>query len=295
MNGASIERYDVIAATSRPLIHWAHLVQILLASTVDLNRLTGQKLDGVAVGDQLGLDGSDELYCKETVWAPLKADSRQFTMTKLLPGQDIYFAVRAINCEGKGEFSELYGPLTTGSERPPAWPVLPVRLLEVTETSARFTYTLPYSYGAPFVEAVAALERLGGPLAAEELHPETQEPHQHIARREWPLQLQAPAIEPQRVGDGKWIPGTTEAIKRCFRIEGADGQYGQWHGHAPTLTNPTNFTREGSVEGLIPGNSYRITWRTRTKEGWTELAEPVEFLTDSTVPDVPEPLTIFTA
>jgi len=294
INGAKIERYDVVAGPSHRMVRWAHLAQLLLGSTIDLDKLFGYELTGgVQVGDKRGLEGCDQLRCKEILWAPLKGDVTQFDIPRLLPGQDYYFAVRGVNCKGKGELSEIFGPVTTLAEKPE--PITPAEITEVKETSAKFIYKLPYNFGAPFVEAAAVLERWAGPLSDDEIHPETKEPHEHIAKRQWALDLSERAIEPERTGKGNWIRGTTEAIMRSYRAEGADGQFGQWHDHIPTLANPTNFAREGSIEGLIPGTYYRFTWHARTKGGWTAFAEPTEFLTESTVPDAPAPLVVFTA
>lgn len=288
-NGLKVARYDLIAGPSRRILLWSNLVQLLLGTTIDADKLFGYELvGGVECGDILGRDNLHKLRCEEVMWAPLVAETTSFKLAGLLPGQDYYFAVRAVNGRGKGEFSEIIGPFTTLADKPAELATMEV--LEVAEESCKLNFKLPYNMGAPFVEAMAVLQRIEGPLAEEELHPETQEPHAHLKGREWALDLTTKGTEPPRVGNGHWVPGTTNALLRAYRDQGAEGQFGQWNNHEPSVANPTNFGHEVIVTGLLPGTHYQVTWACRNQKGWGRFATAAPFLTEAAIPDMPKPM-----
>jgi len=200
--------------------------------------------------------------------------------------------VRTVTATGKGEFSELFGPVTTGTERPsdvaPAWAE------SVTGHECDVVFTLPYNNGLPILEATLAVTRCSGPLAVHEVHPETRECHAHIAMREVsvdPREAQRPLAAPGGP-PLRWLPGTTPALLRSYRDEGLEEDAVLSDGCAHSLGGATGRRCSVRLEDLRPGSVYRLQWACGNQLGWSDYSPESKFETSGHVPDQPETMTV---
>lgn len=294
-NGEEIIRFDVVGGSNARLLKWAVFVQLMLRTCPDPDRLFGfAPPGGLEIGDVVGQEGLDKLVYDECVFAPISALEAHFEISGLMPGQDYFFSMRALNKIGKGELSSIFGPITTRPDSPAD--VAAMELLDAAETSARVAFPLPWDSGVSITGAKFRLLRKEGPLSHLELHPETQEPHPHLEARDWPLSIKdCPLLDPAEVQEkGEWVPGTTNAILRAFQEEGAPAGRCQTRGHVLSTSAPTGFRHVVSVADLLPGTRYEIAWGCRNSIGWSSMSGFVSFQTDSMVPDTPEDLIIGT-
>merc|ERR1719188_1409145 len=218
-NGAAILRYDLVGGPSQRSIRWAHLAGCLSGTTADATRLFPN--EDTETGDKAGGEGFDEIICESLLYTALPAEETSFKLDGLLPGQSYFFMVRGVNSAGKGEFSDIVGPITTQPDKPGE--VLPAEVISVTSTTCKMAIQLPYNMGAAISEIAVTLNRTAGPLSEEELDPDTGECYDHIAGRELslaPSELEALPPEGPGPEDNEWPAGITWALLRCYQDEG---------------------------------------------------------------------------
>merc|ERR1711879_987069 len=118
-NGASIDRYDPVGGPNVRVLRWALLTTSFLETTVSSDKVfNADTIGGVEFGEIEGGNRLGDLFCDIALYAPLRAESNVYKVPNLLPGQEYYFAFRAVGGAGKGSFSDLVGPFTTRSEEP---------------------------------------------------------------------------------------------------------------------------------------------------------------------------------
>lgn len=292
-NGSPITRYDISGGSSLATLRWSFVVQTLLRTTTDVEKLFGYPAPGgLGIGDVAGAEELCKLIAGESCLALVGAESTTFSLEALLPGQDYYFTVRAINKNGKGDFSNIFGPITTRRNLPAE--VANLEILNTGQTSADFAFRLPYSCNAPIVEARVRLVRVEGPLSADEVDAHTGEPHPHLALREWAFDIKSPVLDLAEDLSGRrrlWAGGLTPALHRAFEEQGATSRHHDL-GHVPSLADPTGFRRASHVPNLRPGTRYELSWECRNACGWSSTSAPLAFHTKATVPDTPEMMLI---
>jgi len=294
-NGGEITRYEVLGGPNSRMVRWARLTQMVLATTVDSDKLFEFLIpDGLEVGERTGSKDFAELKCEECMYAAVLPNQTTFDISELLPGQDYWFAVRAVNKMGRGEFSDITGPITTYPEKPSA--IMPLAVRDTDERSCRFSFKFPYDMGAGIFEAKAQLTRTEGPLAHYEVDAATGEPHAHLASREWNLDVYSKIVsdwvDVELPKHGRGLVLVTSALERAFKEQGAEGQFHNRLDFVPSLENPTDLERLAEVDGLRPGTYYEIRWSCGSKRGWSPWSEPTKFLTEATRPDTPETMLI---
>merc|ERR1719433_1306406 len=156
--------------------------------------------------------------------------------------------IRAVNERGNGKWSPICNMLT-----PPTFPRQPekVRLETVTSTMCRVSFVMPFDNGNRIYEADLAIVRMDGPLAEEDVHPHTREPHPHHRQAlhtydPWAIPLEEEVHQPG------------EQQRFCF-----------------------------SVPKLLPGTSYQVSWACRNECGIGAFSEPESFKTKADRPDKP--------
>eukprot|EP00933_Yihiella_yeosuensis_P069851 TRINITY_DN768_c0_g1_i3.p1 TRINITY_DN768_c0_g1~~TRINITY_DN768_c0_g1_i3.p1 ORF type:complete len:243 (-),score=71.92 TRINITY_DN768_c0_g1_i3:587-1315(-) len=154
----------------------------LLDTTVDADKLYGYKTPaGVQTSCAFGAEEVGELYCKEAMSAIIEEPCKTFTLSGLVPGQDYFFVARGIADTGKGEFSEVLGPIRTLPEDPKF--AEPAEVYYVDETSCSVFLRLPFDMGSRISEVKVVLNRTGGPLAAVDYNSETGDILDHIKQQ----------------------------------------------------------------------------------------------------------------
>jgi len=292
-NGDEIIRFEVVGSCNVRAAKWARLTQLMLSTTVDLNRLDGFPLPcELELGESIGMQDLAAFKCEESFFSSVAAPKCSFDVMELLPGQDYIFCVRAVNNMGRSDFSDFLGPITTLSEKPA--PVAPVRLVEADEGSCRFAFQFPYNMGSDISEAEATLVWTAGPLAAHEMDPETGEALPHLMGQTFALDVNAAIISlwvdhphPTSVR----VHDVTAALTRTYVCQGAAAHFNRpdW---VPTRATPTGVERQASVGNLVAGTCYRIRWRCANEHGWTDWSVPTEIMTEAMRPDTPEDLFI---
>ncbi|CAJ1439540.1 unnamed protein product, partial [Effrenium voratum] len=170
-NNVDIMRYDIIGGPNERLLRWCQFACRLMDATEDADKLFGYAVkegaeEDVAIGD----DALGDIYGEECMYMPVAAPKQKCSLSRLLPGQDYYFIVRAVASSGKGEFSKVLGPCTTEKESPQKAQALELHDIELYTCSTRLR--LPFNYGSPITEVHTVLRRLDGPLALEEMDEE---------------------------------------------------------------------------------------------------------------------------
>jgi len=292
-NGEEITRFDVLGSSNYRLLKWATFVQLMLRTAPDPDKLYGYAPPGgMELGDITGTEGLDKFINEEITFSPISPYEAHFELSCLMPGQEYFFSMRALNKIGKGELSAIFGPIKTHSDSPAA--VAKLEILETTDRSARFTFPLPWNSGSTITALRFKLQRVDGPLASHEVHPETEEPHPHLASREWAMTVDDCSLLDRDALKAKygWVAGTTSAVLQAFKDEGATPGRCQTPGHVLTTADPTGFRHTSTVDNLLPGTHYEIAWACRNKYGWSEMSSYAGFETEANVPDQPGELVI---
>jgi len=189
-HGAPIQRYECLASMKKTIVAWCRMVGEKLFNTNDLDRLFGtakfleEELADASGLYEVGHESMSQLDCDEAFYAfmaPTKGTCI-YEMSALLPGMNYYFMVRGISDAGKGNWSNITGPMRTDNLYP-AKPV-PMKVESASISNAVFSFTLPYCNGVPIESARLVVRRRDGPVADHEVHPETGEVHDHVARGE---------------------------------------------------------------------------------------------------------------
>jgi len=116
-HGKQVLRYDLFAAPIAAYVRWASLSTLLLATTVDSDKVTGvdhtEPLGNAELNQETGKNAFDQLMCEQCMYIPISEEYPGFKhgsgfsayeLTGLLPGSSYFFMVRAVNCIGKGQF-----------------------------------------------------------------------------------------------------------------------------------------------------------------------------------------------
>lgn len=285
-NGVEFLRFDLIGGPNRSLVRWCQFASALLDHTEDVDKLFGYAIKEGAEPDAANCSSSfGELYCEECMYAPVVAPKQSFALSNLLPGQDYYFMARAVGTSGKGEFSQVLGPVCTDSEEPKD--VEPMELNELGIFSCSAKLWLPYDFGAPISEIHAVLRRLHGPLSPDELD-EKGEVHAHIAGKE---QRAAPEtmIFESVVADqtGPVTVGVTPALRRCFAAEQMQEDLPRRMQRTSTLKSCTGQSYKVTFEDLKPGTEYEIRWCCQNAMGRSPFSGPLVLKTNPNHPDQP--------
>jgi len=282
-NGTPVTRYDLIGGPNLRVLKWAWISTLVLGSTIDRDK---DNVGVLELGEVTGTSDFDKLVCYEALGANLDSETRSFKLDDLLPAQSFYFMVRAANKVGKGEFSDILGPLTTLPESPGE--IVAAEVWTVTSTTCKLGIMLPYNMGAPITQVTVALVRLEGPLSSEEIHPETGECHAHIASRTLTLDVMGLERRPPLVQEDRLrLAGYTSALRRSFEEEGLEVASLERSDHVSSMSSCTGQAYAFTLDDLRPGNRYQVTWSCCNSLGWSPSAEPASFLTEATVPDRP--------
>mmetsp|Transcript_91217 Transcript_91217/g.285323 ORF Transcript_91217/g.285323 Transcript_91217/m.285323 type:complete len:514 (-) Transcript_91217:47-1588(-) len=288
LNGLKATRYELIFGSSRPRMRWAQLVGLFLTTTPDTDRIFGE-LVAPELGKAIGQDAQSELVSEENLYMAIGGDTCSHTIEGLLPAQEYYFAVRVVSRNGRGEFSDLFGPVQTGTTKP--FNPMPPEAQPISHHSCRILLQLPYDCGFPILEAGLTLTRSDGPLAHHELDQETGEAQDHIARREVimdPKSLPTLDLVGASAPPGQGLAGCTEALWRSYRNEGLDPEAMKWDGCQHSSSSATGRRHIVLLENLMPGNFYRVQWCCCNKLGWSQWTLPdVRFCTEAWHPDRP--------
>jgi len=296
-NSLEVDRYDMVGGSNLQLLRWVQIAAMILNTTVDAARLFGNGLaDDIKMDRAVGIGALAGLRSEETMYSPISGSARSFAVDGLLPGQDYYFMVRTLTAAGKGEFSNILGPLSTKPEKPGA--LTQLEMTSVSELSGSLILRLPYAMGSPIIDAHVTLTRCEGPLSQSELHPETGECRDDIAGQEEDLVFHgadrvSPIVTPLTLDEvsGRWLPGTTEALCRSYEHEGLDKVALRRDGHQHTLASVTGRAYSITFGRLRPSTKYVVRWSCRNSLGDSNDCEPTLFTTDSTRPDTPAMLT----
>jgi len=290
-NGSAIVRYDLVGGASHSMLRWVQFSCILLGSTASSAKLYPD--EEAQPGERAGGETVGAIRCEELVYSGLAAEETSYRLEDLLPGQSYYFMVRGCNRAGKGDFSDIIGPLTTLPEQPGE--VVPLEVWSVTSTTCNLAFKLPYNQGSPIVEVAVTMRRTSGPLSADEVDHATGECHEHIAGREVsfkPAELKRHPAAGSGSSECAWAVGITKALNASFEDEGLDPASFRQSAHEPTLLAVTHQAYEFSFEALQPGTTYEVWWSCRNALGWSPRSQSVSFITEATVPDTPAAMLI---
>ncbi|CAJ1363406.1 unnamed protein product [Effrenium voratum] len=242
--------------------------------------------EDVAIGD----DALGDIYGEECMYMPVAAPKQKCSLSRLLPGQDYYFIVRAVASSGKGEFSKVLGPCTTEKESPQKAQALELHDIELYTCSTRLR--LPFNYGSPITEVHTVLRRLDGPLALEEMDEEGQV-HAHVAGQEHTV---APsslvAVDDASEASRRPQTGVTGALLRTFATEGFDKASCRFTSRKSSLECCTGRSYVVNFSNLRPGTEYEITWRCRNAMGQSPFSGALLVKTDPAAPDQPPPIAV---
>lgn len=290
-NGVELLRVDLIAGPNESVVRWCQFASRLMDHTDDVDKLFGYAIKEDAEPDVgAGCGSFGELYCEECMYAPVVPPKQSFTITSLLPGQDYFFMARAVGTSGKGEFSQVLGPLRTESEGPKEAETMELHDLEIFSCSASFR--LPYNFGSPIDQIHAVLRRLEGPLSLDELD-ETGEVQVHVAGQEQlgdPLQMVFQTMSADQGGTVR--EGVTRALRRCFAAEGLAEDLPRRISRTSTPSACTGQSYKVHFEGLRPGTTYEITWCCQNGVGRSPQSGPLVLTTHPAEPDQPPPVAV---
>ncbi|CAJ1393724.1 unnamed protein product [Effrenium voratum] len=282
--------------------------------------------EDVAIGD----DALGDIYGEECMYMPVAAPKQKCSLSRLLPGQDYYFIVRAVASSGKGEFSKVLGPCTTEKESPQKAQALELHDIELYTCSTRLR--LPFNYGSPITEVHTVLRRLDGPLALEEMDEEGlvwdpkwmrgvvktkptrgflwrgrrqtkketepttspgDRPEAHVAGQEHTV---APsslvAVDDASEASRRPQTGVTGALLRTFATEGFDKASCRFTSRKSSLECCTGRSYVVNFSNLRPGTEYEITWRCRNAMGQSPFSGALLVKTDPAAPDQPPPIAV---
>eukprot|EP00930_Biecheleria_cincta_P048603 TRINITY_DN3388_c0_g3_i1.p1 TRINITY_DN3388_c0_g3~~TRINITY_DN3388_c0_g3_i1.p1 ORF type:complete len:2312 (-),score=361.26 TRINITY_DN3388_c0_g3_i1:366-7250(-) len=287
-NGVPLTRYDIVGGPNERVLRWCQMASMLIDATADADRLFGFSVKEEAIfGKALGNENFAELYCDECMYTPVLPPDLTFCLKGLIPGQDYFFIARGVAETGKGEFSEILGPLSTLPEEPKT--AEEVQIYSVSDIDCSAFFTLPYNMGSPITELQVVLKRIQGPVADNELHPETGEVLDHIAGQ------QIVASPSELIGFnslGNEVPigrhqGMTAALRRNFVAEGLQPNDAWNSGRLATKDICTGQAYRASFEDLRPGSEYEIFWSCKNSVGRGPVSSPVRLKTLAAIPDKP--------
>lgn len=291
--GSPEQRYDVVGGPCIRQLRWAAITFRMLNQTVDLDRMGPS--DEVIVGDMLGQEHMADLVCDELVYAPADGKTFETRLVGLLPGQSYYFMVRALNHVGRGDFSEILGPITTPGERPCR--PMDAACAAFSHQDCTLCVQLPFDSGGQIDRMRLNIQRLAGPLSSDE-QDEHGNAKAHLCSRELLFDRAAIAIaqpwegpEPGPMAP-RWRPGVTPVIQRCYEHEGLDEIAMRRNSLPPTRSLVTGRTYLLAVDGLQPGSRYDVHWACQNEYGWSPASGAITIHTEGTVPDVPDLITV---
>jgi len=260
--GAAIKRYEILSSRNIKVLKWARLISEKLWWAPSLEVIFGlfglvdeqSRADGpIEAGRASLLDLSEsnlEAFFVETslVENTLNRGNPYAKLGELLPGKEYFSMIRAVNERGNGKWSQICNMLT-----PPTFPRQPqqVRIETVTTAMCRVSFVMPYDNGNRIYEADLKVERVDGPLADDQIHPGTREPHPHHRQAIHTYDPWAIPLEEEL-----HTPG--EEQRFCF-----------------------------SVPNLLPGTNYQVSWGCRNECGIGAFSEPESFKTKADRPDKP--------
>jgi hypothetical protein len=293
-HGKEILRYDLFASTNLAYISWVSITTALLATTVDVSKVSGvsgeEPLGDDVMNKEFGKDQFDELICDHLMYVPLSPDRLKYNLTGLLPGSTYYFMVRGVNGIGIGEFSSITPAAYTLSDK--LGGVEPMVVQSVTETDAKVSFRLPFNQGSKIEEVAVTLNRVEGPLSPDEIDPETGDCHVHLAGQKHTLRPEdvectvptaLDKISPIKVA------GYSYALRQNLLHEGISGPTE----HVPSFMVATGKNYSLSFPNLRPGTSYEAFWSCRSGISWSSQSESTTFITEASIPDDPVPMVVF--
>jgi len=290
-HGKEVLRYDLFASINKAFLNWIWITTALLSTTVDTDKVLSvdqsAPIGGTDFGEEVGKEDFDQLICDHGMYVPLLADLTSYTLTGLLPAQDCHFIIRAVNCIGKGEFSNITVACKTDCHALGA--IEPLKMQSKSETDATVSFRFPHNFGCKIEEVALTLRRLEGPLSSDEVDASTGDCHLHLSGQSHslkPSELQASAPKPW--SGVAMVSGGTPALRRALM----DEELVPFTEHSPTFTVCTGKVYYLRFDKLRPGNSYEATWSCRSSLGWSQAAEAITFSTEASVPDDPVPLVI---
>jgi len=297
--GVPLKRYDIVGGPNERILRWCQYACMLMDATVDADKLFGFAVkEEATVGEALGNENFAELYCEECMYAPVEPPDAPveppdltFNLKNLLPGQDYFFIARGVADTGKGEFSEVLGPIRTLNEEPKS--ADEVQIYGYSDVDCSVFFTLPFNFGSPINEVQVDLKRIRGPVSNDELNPETGEVLDHIAGQQLvasPSQL----VAFNMLGD---VPlgrhqGMTAAIRRNFEAEGLEKNGAYLIGRYVTKALFTGQQYRADFKDLRPGSEYEIFWSCNNSVGRGPTSSPVRFTTVAAIPDKPPDIMI---
>jgi hypothetical protein len=267
------------------------MTTLLVTTTVDSDKVMGVNHtdlpEGVELEQEYGKDQFDHFICDHSMYVCLGGARRSYDLTGLIPGQTCYFMVRAVNCVGKSEFSNISGGFTTKPDKLGA--IEPLRMKSRTETSAIVSFRLPFNYGCKVEEVALTLGRRDGPLSIEEIDIDTGNCHPHLAGQSHLLNPSDLEVTmPDRYVNKVPFSGATPLLLQAYKDEDVE----PFTSHEPTFTACTGKLYHMQLNNLRPGTSYEATWSCRSSMGWTSQSDPISFATDASIPDDPVPLLV---
>lgn len=323
-NGGRIKRYDVVFGPSHQVMRWASLCEGVLDTVRDPAWCEiYEPVNGTNIGALVGNGPLNRILCGEVIYSPIPSTSPSWGINELLPGQKYYLLARAVSNAGKAPWSGVAGPFRTLPEKPGA--ATKLKLHEVGEVSCGVRFHLPFSGGAQITEVRIAWTRTAGPLATDELDPETGEVKDHIANNELvidPAHLKYVLTADRESEDkivsemlnvldedvldtlaeafvkrilnteARRIPGITAAYMQAYSDEGMDDKVALSSTLEPSWERATCKDYIAVLTGLRPGTDYEVKWACCNEVGWSSFADIVTFKTRATVPDIPGPPTV---
>eukprot|EP00928_Gymnodinium_smaydae_P026547 TRINITY_DN20815_c0_g2_i1.p1 TRINITY_DN20815_c0_g2~~TRINITY_DN20815_c0_g2_i1.p1 ORF type:complete len:2074 (+),score=246.85 TRINITY_DN20815_c0_g2_i1:353-6223(+) len=297
-HGTPLLRFDIIVAPCKRRINWLVFATRILNQTVDLEALFSlgkDEAEGAAVIEDgvTGFESMADLMSEDLRCESVPPEQTGHSVAGLLRGQSYYWMVRGINAAGKGEFSEIVGPLTVepGTLSDIALPDIGA----IKNNSCEVALKLPYDMGSQISRVDLVLTRLHGPLAAEDTDPDTGDCHASVARRALSvvphnLEKRLPA-KSLTGGNSRWRPTATDALIRSFQFQEVDCATLWLSGHEPTFLDCTGVSYVVPFGDLLPGNRYELRWSCRS--GMGQSHESVcAFQTLAAEPDMPGMLLI---
>lgn len=288
-SGVPLTHYDIVGGPNLRVVRWCQFACMILDATVDSDKLFGYKpKDDCQLAVANGNEHFAELYCEDAMYAPVEEPTRDFTLSGLLPGQDYYFIARAVAHTGKGEFSEVLGPIRTLPEKPLS--VLPVEVCDASEKNCSLTLRLPFNMGLPINQIQVVLRRAQGPLAHFDLHPESGEIQEQLTQQiinVHPKELESAYNPEPLMANGLKQLGVTEAVRRAFEAEAFDKCLADSIARRINFDLCTNKVYKVNFQGLLPGSEYQVEWSCGNELGWTLKSSPVTLNTHSSIPDQP--------
>jgi len=195
----------------------------------------------------------------------LQATETKWVVSRLVPGKEYYFSVRAANSAGKGNYSKIAGPFSTSSSAPrrPA----PLKLIEVGSNFCVISIVLPYDNGSPIFSCVLRSRRLQGPLSDKERDDSGEISHE-LAEREDKF----PPSALTKTADGIIAGATSDEKSSGVSFPSSDVEL--------------LYT----LRGLLPGTDYELKWCAENEVGRGLFAKAVVMMTQPDAPDMPSSL-----